>query len=209
MPTRLTLTDLAVRRSLADREEASADEVRRLLDAGLEVMRRCGTTTTPKVAEIVREAGSSNQAFYRYFATKHDLVAAIVEAGRQRLAGYLQHQMEKGKGPEAKVRRWVDGVLAQAGDREVAHATRSVLWNADQLGDRLRGKLTPDHEILAAQLREPLSQLGSPDPDRDAALMCHAVMGRMQELLWRHSQPTNADAVQIMRFCLSAVRRPA
>ncbi len=40
-------------RALARRQAVYADEVRRLLDAGLEVMRQCGTTKSPPVSDIV------------------------------------------------------------------------------------------------------------------------------------------------------------
>jgi len=37
-----------------------------------------------------------------------------------RLASYLTHQMAKASTPHEKVRSWVDGVLAQAADDEIA-----------------------------------------------------------------------------------------
>jgi len=57
------------------------DEVQRLLDAGLVAMRRHGTVRSPSVAEIVAEAGLSNDAFYRVFASKDELVLAVLDAG--------------------------------------------------------------------------------------------------------------------------------
>ena len=89
-------------------------EVRRLLDAALEVMRRCGTTSRPRVADIVAAAGLSNDAFYRHFRSKDALVAALLEDGAERLRSYLAHQMAKDSAPEPQVRRWVEGVLSQA-----------------------------------------------------------------------------------------------
>src|SRR5262245_61862471 len=110
------MTDVAERiaqQSMAKRGANYADEVRRLLDAGLEVMRRCGTTSRPRVSDIVAAAGCSNDAFYRHFPSKDALVVAILEDGAQRLRSYLSHQMAKEAAPERQVRRWVEGVLAQ------------------------------------------------------------------------------------------------
>ena len=84
-----SLAEQAARRSTAELVASRADEAQRLMDAGLAVMERNGTTRRPTVSEIVREAGLSNQAFYRHFASKDDLVAAIVDAGARRLVGYL------------------------------------------------------------------------------------------------------------------------
>src|SRR5207253_635888 len=103
--------------------------------AGLEVMRARGTDGRPRVADIVAAAGLSNDAFYRHFPSKEALVNAIIEDGAERLRGYLAHQMDKAPTPELKVRRWVEGVLAQAADDELASATLAVLWNAGGVGD--------------------------------------------------------------------------
>jgi len=129
------VADRIVRRSLARREDEYAGEVRRLLDAALEVMHRCGTSSRPRVADIVAAAGLSNDAFYRHFRSKDDLVNALLEDGAERLRGYLAHQMAKARTPDAQVRRWVEGVLAQASDSRVADATRAVLRNAGGPGD--------------------------------------------------------------------------
>ena len=61
---------------------------------------RCGTTSRPRVADIVAAAGLSNDAFYRHFASKDALVAAILEDGTARLRSYLDHQMAKARRPE-------------------------------------------------------------------------------------------------------------
>src|SRR6202453_1435737 len=102
-----------VRRTLAKREDQYAIEVRRLLDAALEVIRRCGTSSRPRVADIVAEAGLSNEAFYRHFRSKDALVTALLEDGGERLQSYLAYQLAKESTPEGQVRRWVRGVLAQ------------------------------------------------------------------------------------------------
>src|SRR5919201_691586 len=86
--------------TLAKRGPDYEGEVRRLLDVGLEVMRKCGTSSRPRVADIVAAAGLSNDAFYRHFSSKDALVAAILEDGAERLGSYLAHQMEKEPTPE-------------------------------------------------------------------------------------------------------------
>ena len=88
-------------------------------------MRRCGTTSRPRVADIVAAAGLSNDAFYRHFPSKDALVAALVDDGALRLRSYLDHQMAKEPAPETKVRRWVEGVMSQA-EGEVAATTLAV-----------------------------------------------------------------------------------
>jgi AcrR family transcriptional regulator len=192
-----------VRRSLAKREGEYAVEVRRLLDAALELMRACGTTAKPRVADIVTAAGLSNDAFYRHFKSKDDLVAAILEDGAERLRSYLAHQMAKSPTPEGQVREWVKGVLAQA-DTEIAATTLAVLWNGSTAGG---GPASGRHFAsapLASLLGGPFAALGSATPELDAALAAHATLGMLSDSLWRQAVPTRADIDRITAFCVAA-----
>jgi AcrR family transcriptional regulator len=204
---KLSLVDLAARRSYAQQEANSAEQVDRLLSAGVEVMRRNGTTRQPRVSEIVLEAGLSNVAFYKYFPTKDDLVAAIIEAGALRLVSYLDHQMRKHKKPEDKIASWIEGSLSQASG-PTAEATRAVMWNGKHLNDPSRHRLSPNGGPLANLLEAPLLELGSLDPAGDATMIYFAVSGRQWELLWRNEQPTAATVEHAIRFCLAAIAKP-
>src|SRR4051794_2258514 len=169
--------DVAARiaqQTLASRAPDYSSEVRRLLDAGREVMRRSGTTSRPRVADIVAESGLSNDAFYRHFASKDMLVLAILEDGTVRLRSYLEHQMGKERSPEAQIRRWVIGVLDQAADPDVAAATLAVLWNAGTAGGTGHRSM---NYLLAALLEAPFAALGSTSPALDALLAANAVIG--------------------------------
>jgi len=200
------LAEQAVRRSLARRQAITTDEVRRLLDAGLELMRRGGTRESPRVADIVRHAGLSNQAFYRHFASKDELVAAILDDGNRRMASYLRHLVEKETAPDRQVRRYVEGILQQAIDPDVAEATRAVHWNGRQLPQEIAQRVEPGAEALQGILHEPLARLGSDDPERDARAIAHAALGTLQEHLSRHTTPSRRDVQHLVQFCLAAVR---
>jgi AcrR family transcriptional regulator len=200
-------SDLASRiaqRTLAPRGAEYADEVRRLLDAGLEVIGRCGVSARPRVADIVAAAGLSNDAFYRHFPSKDALVAAILEDGAERLAGYLEHQMAKEPEPEGQVRRWVAGVLAQA-DPDIAATTLAVLWNGGSVGD---GPASGRHfasSPLAVLLHEPFAALGSKDPPLHASLAAHATLGQLSDHLWQGTHPSKAEVIAITDLYLAAV----
>jgi AcrR family transcriptional regulator len=186
-------------RRLAKREADYTSEVRRLLDAGLEVMRRCGTASRPRVADIVAGAGLSNDAFYRHFPSKEALVAAIIEDGSARLTSYLSHQMAKAASPREQVRAWVEGVMSQAADDEIAASTLAVMWNGAAVGTR------PSTTHLATLLEAPLAALGSNDPEADAALATHAVVGVLSDFLWSQTRPTRGQIAHVADFCLRAI----
>ncbi len=191
------------RETLVKRGPDYTGEVRRLLDAGRAVMRRCGTGARPRVADIVAEAGLSNDAFYRHFASKDALVAAILDDGTERLVSYLAHQMTKAESAEGRVRRWVEGVLAQASDAESAHTTLAVLWNAGDLGSR-SSPYASTAVRLATLLPEHLGELGCRDPEVDAVLVAHAVVGTLTDLLWQHRRPATRDVDHLVGFVLAA-----
>ncbi len=192
------------RQTLDRRRPDYTDEVRRLIDAGRTVMRRCGTDSRPRVADIVAEADLSNEGFYRHFASKDALVAAILDDGTERLIGYLAHQMAKESTAEGRVRCWVAGIMSQAADEESAATTLAVLWNAASLGRTMAATHTSTSARLATLLHQPLVELQDVDPELDAELMAHAVVGRLNDLLWGRRAPTPAETDRLVAFCLAA-----
>jgi AcrR family transcriptional regulator len=198
--------DLASRiahQTLARRGADYAGEVRRLLDAALEVIREHGTSSRPRVADIVAAAGLSNDAFYRHFPSRDALVTALLEDGTERLAGYLRHQMEKESSPQEQVRRWVEGVLSQT-KREIAAPTLAVLWNGGSVG---ANRPHDAHTALASLLYEPFAALGCTDPELFASLVSHATLGKVAEYLWAEQTPTRSEVAQIVAFSIAVAQR--
>jgi len=111
-----SLAEQAAQRSTSRLVAARVEEAEALMDAGMRVMVRNGTDRRATVAEIVKESGLSNQAFYRHFASKDDLVAALIDAGARRLASYLEHKMAASDDPIKPTR--VYGELRKRLDRQ-------------------------------------------------------------------------------------------
>lgn len=200
---RSSVAERVAQRALAERTAAYAEEVRLLLDAGLQVIRQCGISSRPKVADIVAAAGLSNDAFYRHFKSKEGLIAALIEDGAEVLLGYLKHQMAKETSPEARIRCWVEGLMSQA-EEDVAATTVAVLWNAGTVGDGVASGRHFASGPMAVLLREPFRELGSADPELDAALVSHAVLGTLSDHLWRRTQPTAAELDRLVAFSCAA-----
>ncbi|MGF7237841.1 MAG: TetR/AcrR family transcriptional regulator [Frankia sp.] len=198
------IADRIAQRTMTQRGPDYAGEVRRLLDAALDVMRQCGTSSRPRVADIVAAAGLSNDAFYRHFPSKEALVAALVEDGAHRLGSYLVHQMAKQPTPEGQIRCWVEGVLSQTAEG-IAATTAAVLWNGGSVGEGTASGRHFASEPLTSPLKEPLAALGSADPDLDASLVAHATLGKMSDYLWKRTQPSPEEIDRITAFCLAGV----
>ncbi len=156
----------AVVRALDDRQREATEDVERILAAALRVLQRV-SPDAPRVSDIVAEAGVSNKAFYRYFAGKDDLMLAVMERGAAMVVSYLEHQMAKEATPKGKITRWISGALAQVADPELIGMSRALVVQMSDSDKRRLG----EEEMLAAMrglLVEPIRQLGSSDPRRDA-----------------------------------------
>ena len=191
-------------RTLSVRSEAYADEVRRLVAAGYAVMRRTGTLD-PRVHDIVREAGLSNQAFYRHFRGKDELLVAILDDGQRQLLTYLEHRMAGADPGAARVRAWVGGVMEQARNAAAAENTRPFAINTARLADRFPDEVARSRELLVRPLRDAVADAGG-DPQRDADAIYHLAIGCMNDALVARRRPTGDDIKHLEQFVLGGLR---
>jgi len=195
-------------RTLAERHSAYLEEVQRLIDATYAVVRRTGNVD-PRVSDIVREAKSSNQAFYRHFRSKDELLAAILADGRRQLVGYLEHRMAQASTPIGRVRGWIEGVLAQATNRDAAERTRPFAVHGDRLTDQFPAEQRASVAALTDLLRaaiEAAVEAGELPSDTDAArgadVVYHLAMGRMHQHLIDRTAPHKRDTEHLVGFAL-------
>ncbi len=181
-------------RSLAQRHETYAVEIRTLLDAALTVM-RAGETIDPRVSDIVRTAGLSNQAFYRHFRGKDELLVALLDDGRQRLLATIERRMARATAPEDQVRAWIEAVLAQARDPEAAAATRPFAINGDRLAMEFPDETRRSRDRLIEPLRTVVGEAA-------AIAVYHLAMGTVHEALMARTQPTKAEVEHVVEFSL-------
>jgi AcrR family transcriptional regulator len=198
-------TQNAIDRGIARYRADAEREVETILDAALRVAERAAPAA-PKVTDIVAEAGTSNQTFYRYFAGKDDLLEAVRERGTRRLCDYLDHQMGKAREPAGAIEAWVRGVLAQAVHRRAARQSAAVNL---QLASRAATTAEAGTADLRALLGHALTAYGSADPDRDAAALFEAVFGTLRRHLAAGTSPSDADVDHLVGLTLRAPTRPA
>jgi AcrR family transcriptional regulator len=195
---RPSMLDRAVQRRLMNRHELVVDEVRRMLTAGVDLMRNQERPAPPRVADIVAAAGASNDAFYRAFGSRDEFLAAIVDDGARRLLSYVRYQRDGADEPLEQLRRGLNAILKQASDVEVARTTRAVLACAP---GRRRDSLPQGADLAddLGQLYEaPLRALGSPEPRRDGRVLALAAFGEMERALWAERKPGKADVEYLL-----------
>ena len=189
--------------TLAGRRGQYAAEVRRLIDAAFSVMRTTGDID-PQVRDIVKAAGLSNQAFYRHFASKDALLLAVLADGQRQLVGYLRARVDSTTEPEAQVRRWIEGVLAQARNPTAAEATRPFAINGARLADRYPDDLAASRAELLTTLAPSVRALGG--NDHDAQFICELSLALMNDAIAHRRRPQPQEVQRLVAFCLAGVR---
>jgi len=193
-----TLADRAV----AERRATYAAEARRLIDAAFVVMRREGSID-PQVRAVVQEAGLSNQAFYRHFASKDALLLAVLADGQRQLVAYLGRRVATVSDPTEQVQRWIAGVMAQARDRDAAEATRPFACNSARLADLFPDDLAASREEMLGSLAPAVHALGG--TDEDAELVRDLALARMNDAIARRRVPSRAEVQRLVEFCLAGI----
>lgn len=193
----------AVDRALSKHRQDAVRDVEAILDAALRVTERAAPDP-PRVVDIVAEAGTSNQTFYRYFTGKDELMVAIFERGLARLRTYLAHQMSKHGDPMDQVAAWVHGILRQATDttaaRQSAAVNRQLPGQRDREGPEASSSLT-------SLLLTPLAEIGSSSPELDAELLQEVAMGTLNRHLADATRPSRREVEHLVDFCLLGISK--
>jgi len=216
------LAHRAVERRVAGRRAEYGREMARIVDSTFALIERSGNLD-PSMREILAETGTSTQAFYRYFASKDELMLALLDEGRRRLVTSLQRRMLRSATPADQVRAWVVGVLAQASNP--AAAARTAPWVASE--QRL-SELFPDEQqasvdLLVGLLDDPILRLRETSNGRrngterrdaapraaagaaahGAALMVYRLtLATLRSHLGAGTKPTAGETEDLVNFCL-------
>jgi AcrR family transcriptional regulator len=204
----------SARRALARREADHDDAVRRLVAASFALIAETGSLE-PSVAAIVRRAGLSNQAFYRHFESKDELLLSVLDEGFRLLAGYLAHRVAGAADPRAKIRAWIAGVLEQALQGDAAAATRPFAISRARLAELFPDEVEASERELTRPLREAIAAavadgtLPGADPERDTDAIYTLAMGWVQRRLSQREPARREEAEHLIGFSLGALERPA
>jgi AcrR family transcriptional regulator len=194
----------AVTRALSQRQRDALTEIEQILDATLRVAERMAPAE-PRVADIVAEAKTSNKTFYRYFATKQDVLLAVVERGLIRLHGYLQHRLAACQAPPDQLATWAEGILGQVSDPAVAYQSIAVMRQVAAAGGLRDPASTARLDDLGALLLPALESLGRAAPERDVRALQDVLLGALQRHVLAGTPIGPEEAAHLVDFCLAAV----
>jgi AcrR family transcriptional regulator len=202
------LTTVVARRSLARslalRGEAYRAEVERIVEATYRVIAREGSFD-PKLRDILAESRLSTQAFYKHFRSKDELMLVLLDDGRRRLVGYLEHRMEKAATPSGRIRAWIEGVLAQAVDAEAAARTRPFMAHQDRLAEQFPAEQKQSVDLLVDLLAGEVAEAtgkARAAAARDALAIYELAFGTLHRHLSRGTSPGRAEVDHVVKFSL-------
>ncbi len=213
------LAHRAVERAVAGRRAEYEREMARIVESTFTVIERTGTLD-PSMRVILAEANLSTQAFYRYFASKDELMLALLDEGRRRLLSSLQRRMLRSAGPQDQVRAWIEGVLAQAATAGAASRTRPWVTSEQRLGELFPEEQQASVDLLLGLLYEPIRHLRRASNGRarngditDSAIRHGAVMvyevafATLRSHLAAGTKPSPGETEDLVAFCIGGVTR--
>jgi AcrR family transcriptional regulator len=200
-----TLAQRAVERSVGDLQAEYAEQIERVLEATYDLIERTGNVD-PSLRDILRATGLSTQAFYRYFQSKDELLLLLLDDGRRKLLGYLEHRMQRVSTPDERVRAWIEGVLAQAANERAASRTRPFVANQDRLTEAFPVEQQASADLLVDQLTDAVAPITtSGEARRDAIAIYEVAFGTLHRHLVQKTRPTARETDHLVRFCLRAI----
>jgi AcrR family transcriptional regulator len=165
-----------------------------------------------RVEDILREAGLSTRAFYRFHASKDqlflELFARANEAALERLAARIASR----RGASAKLAAYVAATLELAYDPRYRGETRLFASVPGELAERHAREVQQCRARLVALLRDIIAagredgEFPNADPDDDAWSIHGALGGALERVLWTEPPPRRGALLRhLQRFCRNAV----
>ncbi len=206
-----SLAARSVDRALAGRQAAYENDVAQLIDATYAAMARSGDLS-PTVREILAEAGLSNQAFYRHFRSKDELLLVVLDDGRRRLVEHLSRRMARANDPLAEVEAWIRGVMSQAIDPDAAARTRPFVADIGRLAEQFPDEQRTSEQLLIDLLTDAIARardvgIADPlDPPRDAVAVYGLTFQAMESHILADTRPGRSEVAHLVSFALAALR---
>ena len=206
----------AVERSAAVQRSRDriAEQVRSMLDAARRLIEVKGDEFTTH--DLVKEAGVALQTFYRYFASKDELLLAVIaDAMREACTGWAEAAAEMAD-PLDRLHFYVTTIVARLQNDEQESATArfivSTRWRLHRLFPKeLAEAEKPFVDLLVSEVKAAADAglITSPDPEWDSWFIAELIRSVYHHYAYA-DMPNDNVAEQLWRFCLAALGgRPA
>ena len=157
-----------------------------------------------QIAAVAERAGIAAGTVYRYFPSKTELVAALVEALQEREIGAVRRAADAAPGPLSALTAAIATFAARArAHRTLAFAVIAELVDAEADAARLGFRKALAAEIEA---RVKTAIAGGHLPEQDAGLAAASVVGALTEGLIGRLAPATDDTAKAREIVQEATR---
>jgi AcrR family transcriptional regulator len=203
------LAGRAVERSVSRRRAEYSAEMARIVETTFTLVQKSGSLET-SMRDILRATGLSTQAFYKYFASKDELMLALLDEGRRKLIELLGRRMAPASTPAEEIRAWIEGVLAQSTNATAAARTRPWVLSEQRLMEHFPEEQRSSVDLLVGLLDAPVRRLrgrGATDEEvRESSAMIYRLsFATLREHLVSRTKPTAQQTSALVEFCLRGV----
>jgi AcrR family transcriptional regulator len=160
--------------------------------------------------ELVKDAGVALQTFYRYFASKDQLLLAVFEDLISDFCTALRERVAEVDDPVERLRMCVTIAAQQrAGSGENAAGPQFITsehWRLQQrYPEEIAVAIAPFRDLIAEEIDLAVvsGSLHTPDPERDAWHITQLVMAVFHHYAFAQSEESEEEvAERLWRFCL-------
>jgi len=185
----------------------------RFMRSALAILGETGRTDFT-VLEIVERSKTSLRAFYQHFATKDELLLALVEKIMTDATARWRIETESLPAPDA-LRHLIERISAPAESSTQDSINRGLTYYNDHLlGSRPKefaAVLSPLHRLFADIVRRGIAEgafRADLDVEGDAAILMQTVLGALRiSELGAELTGSAIDTGQVFGFCLRALAR--
>jgi AcrR family transcriptional regulator len=180
--------------------ETADDRPDRLVAAARDLANETGSAAFT-VAQVTLRAGLSLKAFYRCFASKDELLLALLAADSRIGADYLAHRIGDRRGAGAVhsyVTELFDMLMLPGAVGYAGVLVREYLRLTENNEDALRAALAPLLDLLAGHL-------DTKQPHRDALTMFGVLLGGIHEIVMGRTRDAHELGEYLHRFCVQGL----
>ena len=185
-----------------------ANQVRLMLDAALRLIQEKGDAFTTQ--ELVKEAGVALQTFYRYFASKDELLLALIADAMTDACTRWAEAGRELPDPVARLRFYITAVIdvldSETGGGGTARFVVSTHWRLHRIfPDELAEAEKPFVELLLGEINAAVEAglLRPADPESAAWFIAELVRSVYHYYAYAPRQEDVKE--QLWQFCLTAL----
>jgi TetR/AcrR family transcriptional regulator len=189
-----------------------ANQVRSMLDAALRLIRQKGDAFTTQ--ELVKEAGVALQTFYRYFASKDELLLAVIADAMTDACGRWEVEARELPDPLDRLRFYItsviDGLDSEVGEGGTAKFVVSTHWRLHRIfPNELAEAEQPFVDLLLKEINSAAKAglLHPSNPESDAWFIAELVRSVYHYYAYAPRQDNVKE--QLWQFCLAALGGPS